>query len=98
MAPASPATATDGWFGSASCDVPSIFLATVGGDRDNIVAIVAAKLTTPIPGADTVRTMHHAHEKFRASGTIPDDVRDIVADSWRFSASAGVDADDVAVP
>jgi hypothetical protein len=59
---------------------------------------VAAKLTTPIPGADTVRTMHHAHEKFLASGTIPDDVRDIVADSWRFSVSAGVDANDVAVP
>ena len=59
---------------------------------------MAAKLTTPIPGADTVRTMHHAHEKFLASGTIPDDVRDIVADSWRFSVSAGVDANDVAVP
>jgi hypothetical protein len=42
--------------------------------------------------------MHRAHETFLQSGTVPDDVRDIVADSWRYSASAGVDVDDVMVP
>ena len=56
------------------------------------------KLSTPTGGVDAVRTIHHAHETFLESGTIPPDVRDIVADSWRFSARAGVDADDLAVP
>lgn len=42
--------------------------------------------------------MHRAHADFLESGTIAADVRDIVADSWRFSARAGVGVDDVSVP
>jgi hypothetical protein len=51
-----------------------------------------------MPGADAVRTVHHAHDLFLTSGRIGSAVRDIVADSWRYSVDAGVDADDVAVP
>ncbi|MGH8859921.1 MAG: GAF domain-containing protein [Jatrophihabitantaceae bacterium] len=58
---------------------------------------MATELTTT-PHADAVRTVHHAHSQFLESGRIGADVRDLVADSWRFSRDAGVDADDAAVP
>ena len=59
---------------------------------------MAGELATPTLGADAVRTVHVAHDTFLASGTIGSGVRDIVADSWRYSVDAGVDAEDVAVP
>lgn len=64
-------------------------------DPDNIGAIIDGELTRT---ADAVRSVHRAHEHFLQAGTIEVGVRDVVADSWRFSADAGVDADEVAVP
>jgi hypothetical protein len=48
---------------------------------------------TPIPGADTFRTMHRAHTRFLESGLVEAGVRDLVAESWRISADAGVAVD-----
>jgi hypothetical protein len=45
-----------------------------------------------------VRAVHHAHAQFLASGQVGAAVRELVAESWRISAEAGVDADDAAVP
>lgn len=60
--------------------------------------IVAIDLVTPPPDTDTVRALHHAHDEFLESGQIGSGVRDIVAESWRLSAEAGVDADDSSAP
>jgi hypothetical protein len=70
----------------------------VAGDRATICAIVATELTTPNPDAHAVRSVHRAHNEFLASGRIGAGVRDVVADSWRYSLQAGVDADAPAVP
>ncbi|MFI9611958.1 GAF domain-containing protein [Streptomyces sp. NPDC052023] len=51
------------------------------------------------PGADPaerVRALHRAHEMFTEAGTVPRPVRDVVADSWRRSARAGVRPDGTA--
>jgi hypothetical protein len=42
--------------------------------------------------------VHRAHAQFLESGRVGPAVRDLVAESWRISAEAGVDADDPAVP
>ncbi|MET8244132.1 GAF domain-containing protein [Streptomyces sp. NPDC005202] len=51
------------------------------------------------PGADPaerVRVLRRAHETFTARGTVPRPVRQVVADSWRRSARAGVGPDGTA--
>ncbi|SDM42116.1 Transcriptional regulatory protein, C terminal [Streptomyces sp. cf386] len=51
------------------------------------------------PGADPaerVRVLRRAHETFTEAGTVPQPVRDVVADSWRRSARAGVGPDGTA--
>ncbi|MDG9715603.1 GAF domain-containing protein [Streptomyces sp. DH24] len=51
------------------------------------------------PGADPAertRTLRRAHERFTEAGTVPRPVRDVVADSWRRSARAGVGPDGTA--
>ncbi|WP_093903852.1 GAF domain-containing protein [Streptomyces sp. cf386] len=62
-----------------------------------------AELTDPWvalePGADPaerVRVLRRAHETFTEAGTVPQPVRDVVADSWRRSARAGVGPDGTA--
>ena len=67
------------------------------GHRDpaNIGVIEGEQLTQV---ADAVRSVSRAHDRFLEGGVIGADVRELVADSWRFSAEAGVDADEVTVP
>lgn len=50
------------------------------------------------PTADDVRGVRAAHERFLASGTVAGSIRGVVADSWRRSAAAGVDAEHSAAP
>ena len=52
----------------------------------------------PAPTADDVRAVRAAHERFLTSGTVGESVRGLVADSWRRSAAAGVDAEQSAAP
>ncbi|WP_196073160.1 GAF domain-containing protein [Nakamurella alba] len=44
-------------------------------------------------GADEVRALRDAHDRFLQSGSVGGRVRDLVADSWRRSARAGVDVE-----
>ncbi|MFG2123169.1 GAF domain-containing protein [Streptomyces sp. NPDC048710] len=51
------------------------------------------------PGADPaerVRVLRRAHETFTTAGTVPRPVRNVVAESWRRSARAGVGPDGTA--
>lgn len=48
---------------------------------------------SPPRDADAVRALRRAHDRFLASGAAPG-VRDLVAESWRRSAAAGVDVDE----
>ncbi|MBV2352815.1 GAF domain-containing protein [Streptomyces sp. J2-1] len=51
------------------------------------------------PGADPaerIRVLRRAHETFTSAGTVPRPVREVVADSWRRSARAGVGPDGTA--
>ncbi|MGW2742403.1 GAF domain-containing protein [Streptomyces sp. NPDC001450] len=51
------------------------------------------------PGADPaerVRVLRRAHETFTTAGTVPRPVRNVVAESWRRSAQAGVGPDGAA--
>ena len=50
------------------------------------------------PDADAVRSVHRAHSEFLASGRVPSGIRDLVAESWRYSREAGVDADESTAP
>jgi transcriptional regulator of acetoin/glycerol metabolism len=59
---------------------------------------MAAELRTQTPDLDAVRAVHRAHAEFLESGTVDARVRDVVADSWRYSAAAGVNADGADVP
>ncbi len=47
---------------------------------------------------DQVRATHQDHDRFLESGAVPARVRDLVAESWRRSAAAGVDAGSCAPP
>ena len=64
----------------------------------NIGDIVATELTTLTRTAEAVRSVHAAHSVFLESGQVPGGVRDLVAESWRISAQAGVDADEASIP
>jgi hypothetical protein len=54
-------------------------------------------VTSPVRGADEIRAVRHAHERFVESGSVSG-VRDLVAESWRRCAAAGVDVDTVSPP
>ncbi len=45
-----------------------------------------------------VRAVHRAHAQFLESGRVDADVRDVVAESWRISAAAGVSVDTAQAP
>jgi hypothetical protein len=65
-------------------------------DRSAVAADPAypGRIVTPItsPHAEDIRAVRAAHEQFLTSGTATG-VRDLVAESWRLSAAAGVDVD-----
>jgi hypothetical protein len=68
--------------------------------RAATITIGPIELTEPplLPDADSVRAVHRAHAQFLESGRVGAAVRELVAESWRISAEAGVDADEPAVP
>jgi hypothetical protein len=45
-----------------------------------------------------VRAVHRAHNQFLESGRVDTDVRELVAESWRISAAAGVSVDSADAP
>lgn len=74
------------------CDGPRL---VAGARRASIGGIEATELTIR---ADAIRSVHRAHSEFLESGRVGAGVRDLVAESWRICAEAGVDADRAVVP